>query len=331
MAVYSPLRVSFIGGGTDISPFPDEYGGAVLNTTIDIGVLVRYMPDAFPLEIVSRDLVLSYLVGMKSRSNLEKLAKVLSENGLGHGKILINGDVPPGSGLGSSSALVTALTLLSSNAKGKKLGPMDLALKAYNTERNDLGVLLGFQDPYAIAIGGFKFMELNGPGKYSIERFRKSKSFIEYISSHMLLLYTGSSRESTMALREQVSKSQKGDGKTIERLLKLKQLAFEARDCARSSDLEGFANVINSGWKIKRELSSSVSNDRIDSLVNFGIRNGAMAGRLLGGGSDGFIMFIAKEKSLEHLQKALSRSNGFVVRASISKKGTHLLGTYMIP
>ena len=324
--VYSPLRVSFIGGGTDITPFPEEYGGAVLNTTIDIGVLVRYAPDAYPLEIVSRDLVSSYLVGTKGRSNLEKLSKMLSENGLRCGKILINGDVPPGSGLGSSSALVTALTLLGSSTNGKKLGPGALALKAYNTERNDLGVLLGFQDPYAIAIGGFKFMELRGPDKYSVERFRKSKGFIEYISSHMLLLYTGGTRESTAALKEQVSRSLKGDSNTIEKLSRLKQLAFKARDCARASDIDGFAEAINRGWSIKRGLGSSVSNNRIDSLVNFGMRNGAMAGRLLGGGSDGFIMFIAKEKSMGHLQKSLSRSNRFIVRASINEKGTHALG-----
>jgi D-glycero-alpha-D-manno-heptose-7-phosphate kinase len=323
--VYSPLRVSFIGGGTDITPFPEEYGGAVLNTTIDIGVLVRYMPDAYPLEIVSRDLVSSYLVGTKGRSNLEKLSKMLSENGLRYGKILINGDVPPGSGLGSSSALVTALTLLGSSANGKKLDSGTLALKAYNTERNDLGVLLGFQDPYAIAIGGFKFMEFHGSAEYSIEKFRKSKSFIEYISSHMLLLYTGGTRESTAALKEQVSRFRSGDSKTIERLSGLKQLAFNARDCVRASDIDGFADVINSGWGIKRGLSRGVSNSRIDSLVNFGIRNGAMAGRLLGGGSDGFIMFIAKERSIGRLQKSLSRSNKFVVRASISEKGTHAL------
>ncbi|MEM3020533.1 MAG: hypothetical protein QW194_04380 [Candidatus Micrarchaeaceae archaeon] len=323
---YSPLRVSFVGGGTDITPFPEEYGGAVLNTTIDIGVLVRYMPDAYPLEIISRDLVSSYLVGMKGKSNLERLSKKLADGGLHRGKILINGDVPPGSGLGSSSALVTALTLLSSNMNGKKLDPEALALKAYNTERDDLGVLLGFQDPYAIAIGGFKFMEFRGPAKYSVQRFRKSKSFIEYISSHMLLLYTGGTRESTAALKEQVSRSRRGDSKTIERLSRLRQLAFEARDCARASDIDGFAEVINSGWGIKRGLSRGVSNSRIDSLVNFGMKNGAMAGRLLGGGSDGFIMFIAKEKSVDRLQKSLSRSNGFVVRVSISEKGTHTLG-----
>ena len=323
---YSPLRVSFIGGGTDIAPFPEKYGGAVLNTTIDMGVLVRYTPDAHRLEIVSRDLVSSYLVGMKGKSNLGGLSKMLAEEGLRRGKILINGDVPPGSGLGSSSALVTALTLLVSNMNGKKLDPGALALRAYNTERNDLGVLLGFQDPYAIAIGGFKFMEFHGSEKYSVERFKKSKGFTDYINSHMLLLYTGSTRESTAALKEQVSRSRKGDSKTIGRLSELGQLAFEARDCARSSDIHGFAEAVNKGWSIKRGLSHSVSNSRIDSLVNFGMRNGAMAGRLLGGGSDGFIMFIAKEKSMDRLQKSLSRSNGFVVRASISEKGTHALG-----
>ena len=323
---YSPLRVSFVGGGTDITPFPEEHGGAVLNTAVDIGVLVRYMPDAYPLEIVSRDLISSYLVGMRGKFNLEKLSKMLAEYGLHRGKILINGDVPPGSGLGSSSALVTALILLGSNTNGKKLDPGALALKAYNTERNSLGVLLGFQDPYAIAIGGFKFMEFRGPAKYSVERFRKSKSFTDYISSHMLLLYTGGTRESTAALKEQVSRSRRGDSRTIERLSGLKQLAFEARDCARASDIDGFAEIINRGWSIKRGLSRSVSNSRIDSLVNFGMKNGAMAGRLLGGGSEGFIMFIAKEKSMGRLQKSLSRSNGFVVRASISEKGTHALG-----
>ncbi|EQD43730.1 kinase, partial [mine drainage metagenome] len=238
--------------------------------------------------------------------------------------ILINGDVPPGSGLGSSSALITAITALGIHASGRRISPAALAAKAYNTERGSLGILLGFQDPYAIAIGGFKFMEFKGPSKYTIERFNKSKDFTSYISSHMLLLYTGGTRESGAVLDSQVRKFERGDNKTAERLLRLKQLAFEARDCARASNIEGFVKAVNSGWKIKRGLSDGVSNARIDSLISTGMRNGALSGRLLGGGSEGFIMFIAKEGKVIKLQKALLRKNKFVVRASTSDKGTHV-------
>ena len=324
LRAHSPLRVSFIGGGTDISPFTERYGGAVLNTTINMGVSARYVYDNYPLEIASRDLISSYLSGAHGKTILDELSKELSDGGLKMGKIHINGDVPPGSGLASSSALVTALTALGSYASGKKLLGGALALKAYNIERNRLGILLGYQDPYAIAIGGFKFMEFRGLAKYSIERFRKSKSLIDYVSSHMLLAYTGSTRESSAALREQVTQSKRKGSKTTERLLHLKQLAFEARDCVRSSDIAGFTQTINKGWNVKKELSSGVSNKRIESLIALGMRNGALAGRLLGGGSDGFVMFIVKDGFMVHLQKALIRKYKFVVRASINNNSTEV-------
>lgn len=321
---YSPLRVSFGGGGTDIPPFPERYGGAALNTTIDLGVTASYSHDSMPLELSSRDYVRSLMGSASKSQGMDGIMALLKKRGVVHGRVRINGDVPPGSGLASSSAMMTAISAILLKRSGSSLAPDAIARLAYDSERKSLGVLLGLQDPYAIAHGGFKFMSFEGE-RVKIERFAKHSSFIKGLMSRVLLVYTGRSRYSGAILGEQASAAAKGDKSTIDRLMSLKEVALSLREAVIHEDGEAFCDAVNSGWKIKKNLGSSVSNSSVDSMIRRGISNGAAAGRLLGGGSQGFVLFIAKERMLGALQGSMLKISDFAFRAGLDVHGTRIL------
>ncbi len=320
---YSPFRISFGGGGTDISPFCNTYGGAVLNTAIDRGVTIVYTPDDFDLEISSRDFLKSVLIGKDSCDNevLNKMSKLLESRGISNGRIIINSGVPPGSGLGSSSALTTAMLKLVYLIQGKTVDPWDLAREAFNLEHDYFGITLGKQDPFAVSLGNFKYMEFDGSGEKSTDLSSYS-NFMSELEKRTLLVYTGNTRESTSVLQEQVEKSQQGDNDVVSNLHLMRNLTSEMRDSVVSGDFDAFTKAVNAGWSLKKKLGSKVSNERIDSLISFAKENGAQAAKLMGGGSDGFLLVISEHGKVQQLQKSLMDSSSFVVRVSFDRNGT---------
>ena len=323
IAAYSPFRVSFGGGGTDINPFCETYGGAVVNTAIDRGVTLIYTPDEYELEISSRDFLRSVIIGKENEEDdvLHKMSMLFQGRGIDHGRIAINAGVPPGSGLGSSSALVTAVLALIYRIKGVTNDPWQIAREAFQIERDYFGVTLGKQDPFAVSLGGFKFMEFKS-GKETIDRMTESAGFIKELEKRTLLVYTGKTRESSQVLREQVERSKKGSQEVVSNLLKMRDLAYEMRSAAKDNDLDRFTGAINEGWTLKKKLGKNVSNDKIDSIIKTASENGAAGVRLMGGGGEGFILAISKKNQLETLQKSLMDISSFVVRVSFEQGGT---------
>lgn len=323
---YSPLRVSFSGGGTDISPFIEEYGSTLINTTIDRGVTVKYRKDSNPIEVSSRDFLRTSVPGStRARKGLSHLiVSFLEQMGVKTGRMVINSDVPPGSGLGSSSALITAIMAIVKTLKDQEIVPEKLADESYNWERNFFGITLGRQDPYAIAIGGFKYMEMTGKSNRA-EYFEGNRDFLNYIERNSLLVYTGKTRESSMVLRDQVQKSSDGDNKTIDNLLKLKKMSSDMKTAIMNDDKEKFSELINYGWSIKRKLSSSVSNKRVDGIIRKAMDSGALAARLLGGGSQGFIYVLSEDGNLYSLQKEMLKVSKFAIRFSFDPLGTRII------
>lgn len=323
---YSPLRVSFGGGGTDISPFPETHGGAVINTTIDRGVTVTYKYDNYPLEISSRDFVSSYVLPARKRSNnlLEKIMKLLEANGIDTGRVIINSDVPPGSGLGSSSALTTAVLRLIYELKGESRTDREIAEEAFNTEKDKFGVTLGRQDPYAISVGGFKFMKFR---KDSVENYaiREQDNFLDRLESRVVLVYTGETRESSAVLNEQVEKATSKDNDVISNLIALRDLADDMRKAVITEDIDRFVDDINTGWEIKKKLGKNVSNSKIENIISRALKNGAQAGKLMGGGAQGFLLMVAKPGKVTELQKKMLENSKFVIRVKFDPEGTRIL------
>ncbi len=321
---FSPLRVSFAGGGTDISPFVEDYGGSVVNSTIERGVFVTYREDSYPVEISSRDFLKTVVLGNHEENNVQnKIIELMGEFGIRTGRIFISDEVPPGSGLGSSSALITALLMIIHELRGEEISRMELAEEAYRRERDFFGITLGKQDPYAISFGGFKFMEFKG-NKVRAEYF-KANAISEYIDERMLLVYSGRTRESSAILGDQVSKSKTGDHETIKRLLEMKNIAEQMQKALMQSDFQLFYNLINQGWNVKKNLGKNVSSEKIESIITRSISMGAKAARLLGGGNQGFVLIMAEPEKLTSIQMEMTKISTFVTRISTSPLGTRII------
>ncbi|MGP6220175.1 GHMP family kinase ATP-binding protein [Caldiplasma sukawensis] len=312
LELFSPYRISFAGGGTDISPFYEKFGGFVVNTTIDRGVRINYRDDGYPLEVTSRDFLKTSFYTEKAESFQEKIADFLYENGVKKGRIFINGEVPPGSGLASSSAMIVGLLTLAYRITGKSVDPFRLGLDSYEAEKNYFGITLGVQDPFAISIGGFKAMRFEeGSITYLPLENCALRKFIERT---MLICYTGATRESSEVLKNQVSKSKEGDGKTIETLNHIRSVAENMYRSCREGEEKKFTELITEGWKLKKSLNRSISGENSEKIINEGMKNGALAARLLGGGSEGFVLLISKEEKLWQVQNELMKVSPFVTR-----------------
>lgn len=321
ISVVCPYRISFSGGGTDVSPFPDMYGGSVINATIDRGIRLNYVDDGQPLEISSRDILKSWSYSKHIHNSfLEGITTLFRERGIENGRLSIAGDVPPGTGLGTSSALVMGLLQIVKTLRGEEVDRANLAQETYDVERNFFGVTLGRQDPFAISFGGMRYTEFTGNG-YRMEKFDYDSPFVRHLERSTLMAYTGSTHNSTDELQEEVSKLKEGSEGLIANLLEIKKNTEEARDSIRENDFERFVKLIDFGWKLKKGLGKNITNSTVDGLINLAKENGAGAARLMGGGSAGFILILSDPKEIWGLQKKMMEHSEFVTRISFDQVG----------
>ncbi len=328
ITIYSPLRISFAGGGTDISPFLENYGGAVLNTTIDRGILLRYINDGCSLEISSRDFLKTSLISSNNTSMENAIIKLFTQNNINTGRVILNGDVPPGSGLGSSSAFLNGILKLIHTIKNENINSFELAEESYSIERNQFDIILGRQDSYAISLGGFKYTEFQRDSQI-VTRFSEDTEFFNKLQRSLLLVYTGHTRESSTALKEQVLKSTEGDKEITNSLMAIKNLALRARDAVRMQNITEFYNVINEGWYLKKKLGNNITNDRIDNIIEKAKEDGARAARLLGGGSEGFILLVTVPEDMDKLEHSMMAYSDFVIRIKFDKNGTRIVNNFI--
>ncbi len=328
ITVYSPLRISFAGGGTDISPFFERYSGAVLNTTIDRGIMIRYVDDGASLEVSSRDFLRTALISSNNRSMENKIINMFMENGIETGRIIMNSDVPPGSGLGSSSALINGILKTIYTIKNKDIDPYGLANESYLNEKDKFNIILGKQDPYAISVGGLKYMEFRENGE-TTQKFDLSDPFVNDLESSILMVYTGNTRESSRSLQDQVTRSEHGDEETMEKLNNIRELAFQMSKAINAHNRDEFCNIINRGWEIKKSLGNNVTNRRIDEIINYAMDNGAKSAKLLGGGAEGFILLICEKKNINTLQSKMLLKSDFVIRVRFDSQGTRVINNFI--
>ena len=321
ISVFSPYRISFSGGGTDISPFPEMYGGCVINTTIKKGIRLTYVDDGFPLEISSRDILKSWSYSKNVDNNfLSKVTGLFERNAIRRGRLNICGDVPPGTGLGTSSSLILGLMSIINAINSEDVKKEKLARSAYDLEKDFFGITLGKQDPYAIAFGGMKFVEFSR-NSYKMEKFDHDTSFIRLIEKSTLIVYTGSSHNSSEELQEQVGKLKEGSKELIDSLLKIKKTTEELRESIKEEDFSRFVDLMNYSWELKKGLGKKITNPKVNSLINVAKENGAQTARLMGGGSAGFILLIADYGKTWYLQKKMMEYSDFVTRISFDLEG----------
>jgi D-glycero-alpha-D-manno-heptose-7-phosphate kinase len=294
----APLRVSFAGGGTDVPPYPETHGGCILNATIDCyawGSLRPRQDRRIGIESADLNLQVEFGVGdelhMDGTLDLAKAAikrlGALNSNGF---DIFLHSDAPPGSGLGSSSALVVALVGLVREFRNIQMGNYEVAEAAYLIERKDLQINGGLQDQYAASFGGFNFMEFD-KDHVIVNPLRVHRSTINELEHNLLLCYTGKTRRSDHIIDDQTARFLSEQCETVQALQAQKELAVAMKNALLTNQLSHFGDLLDSAWQTKKRMSDRISNQQIDELYEEARKQGALGGKITGAGGGGYMMF----------------------------------------
>jgi len=308
----TPYRVSFAGGGTDLPSFYRREFGAVLSTTIDHHMYVTIHRRFEPTIRVSYSQTETAGSVDEVRHDLVREAMRLTEVDEPL-EITTVGDVPAGTGMGSSSSLTAGLLNALYAYRGRVVSREQLARGACRIEIDVLGKPIGRQDQYAAAFGGLNYIRFNPDDTVDVEPVPCKIETIEELERRALLLYTGQTRDADEILQKQTD----GTSERMAVLVRMRDLADEMRRAlAGDGDLDGFAAMLHEGWELKRSLGFGISNDRVDQWYEAARRNGATGGKLLGAGGGGFLLLVAPAWRHRAIREALGRPQELPFRVS---------------
>jgi D-glycero-alpha-D-manno-heptose-7-phosphate kinase len=301
----TPLRVSFVGGGTDLPDFYETHGGAVLSTAIDKWIHVIVAPR------FEGDIRVSYsrteIVDSAAEVEHDLVREALRATGLPRSlDIMTLADVPSqGTGLGSSSAVTVGLLAALYAYQGVYKSALALAEEAVRIELSVLDKPIGLQDQYAAAVGGFNLIEfLPGTKGVRVEPVVYPARTLERLHHSMMLFYTGRQRAAADVLGEQRDAIR--DGRSVEALQAMRDLAYKLRDVLGAGDVDSFGAILNENWQLKRSLAAGVSDPTVDDFYARALDAGATGGKLLGAGGGGFLLVTAPAERQPRVREALA-------------------------
>jgi D-glycero-alpha-D-manno-heptose-7-phosphate kinase len=304
----TPFRISFFGGGTDYPAWYLKEGGAVLSTTIDkyCFISVRYLPPFFQTR---HRIVWSRIETVWRGAEIEHPAvreglRFLKFDDTAGVEIHHQGDLPARSGIGSSSAFVVGLIKALSALRGEMISKQALAYKAMELEQSVLKENVGSQDQIATAYGGFNVIQLMEAGDFRVEPVTIPVERIRELESALLLVYTGAGRTSSDVAGALVAGLPERQA-TLRRMRAMVDEAVAVLASQRS--LDDFGRLLHDGWMLKRSLTPVVSNAHVDDIYETARRHGALGGKLLGAGVDGFMVFYVSPDRRAAVARALSR------------------------
>lgn len=316
----APLRLGLAGGGTDLSPYCDEYGGAVLNVTVDrfAHAFVRTGAGALQFEAVDRGISEKFfdydgLAGAQLVLHRAVHQRFLRDGLIDHWidlRVTTSVDSPPGSGLGSSSALVVALVEAYRAFFQLPFGPYDVARLAFEIERIDLGLEGGRQDQYAAAFGGVNFIEFLPGDRVIVNPLRVANRVLNEVESSLVICFSGTSRESSSIISAQRRGLLSKDAEALQGMHILKEDAVNMKGAILAGDICEMAAILNRSWDAKKRTASGIQTSAIGELQRIGMQKGACATKISGAGGGGFIMFLVPPELRQHLISALNEGGG---------------------
>ena len=311
----APLRLGLAGGGSDVSPYSDIYGGNVLNATINLSAYCTIEPLKEPvIEVRADDAGISACVPLDGKTGAQLIDGVIARMGpLRTGfRIHTWNDAPAGSGLGTSSTMVVAILKCFSEWLEWPIDTYTLARTAYEIERIDLALAGGKQDQYAAAFGGFNFMSFNTDDTVTVTPVALPEATENTLRDSMLLYFTGRSRESAAIISEQQNATRTGKTTAVEAMHRIKQSAFEMRQALLDANFKAFADILGRAWEDKKKMASSITNPMIQTAFDTAMAAGAISGKVSGAGGGGFIMLMVPPERKAIIADALSRLPGEV-------------------
>ena len=315
----APLRLGLAGGGTDLSPYCDEYGGAILNATIGRYAYAHlsFRDDhrvCFSAHDVEQDDVVPLAAELPldgglllHRAVYNRIVRDFLRGRIHAITVSSTVDAPPGSGLGASSALVVALVEAYRFAFGLPLGRYDVARLAFEIERVDLGLAGGRQDQYAAAFGGVNFMEFLPGDRVIVNPLRVQPTYLYEFEASLVVCFTGESRASAI-IQEQMKAVTRSDENALQAMHQLRADAVDMKQALLRGNIQEVADVLNRSWQAKRRTSGLVSNSVIQEVFDLGLKNGAVAGKVSGAGGGGFLMFMTDPEQRYRLITGLKAS-----------------------
>jgi D-glycero-alpha-D-manno-heptose-7-phosphate kinase len=300
----APLRLGLAGGGTDVSPYCDEFGGAVLNATIDYYAYAALEPlSSGQVEFVSADQSQSAAYAsqpvLASDGQLDLFKAVYNHvvRNYNQGRplslrISTRVDVPAGSGLGSSSTLVVAMLAAYVEWLNLPLGDYELAHTAFLIEREEAGLAGGKQDQYAAAFGGFNFMEFGNNANVLVNPLRVKEWVVSELEASLLLYFTGHSRASASIIQEQSRNVRDRNTQAVDAMHSIKEEAFRMKECLLRGDFKRLHAVLRSSWESKRRMATLITNEEIERLYACALDAGAYCAKISGAGGGGFLWLL---------------------------------------
>lgn len=318
----APLRLGLAGGGTDVAPYSDLYGGQVLNATISLYThceitlnssgLIRFTASDFneSLELPARSQLELEGPLVLHRAVYNRIVRDF--NG-GRGlavELTTYSDAPPGSGVGSSSALVVCLVKAYSALLSLPLAEYDVAHLAYEIERIDCAMAGGKQDMYAATFGGFNFIEFGATDRVIVNPIRLRTELSNEFESRLLLYYTGRSRESARIIESQITATTSGDSDALKAMHQIRDMAMEMKVALLSGHISRVLDILGNSWHIKKRAATGISNAHIEEIGLIAINAGARGLKISGAGGGGFMMIIVDPKHRFNVMRSLELMGG---------------------
>ncbi len=322
----APLRISFCGGGTDVSPYVEERGGVVLSTTINKYAYCSLIPredEEISAQSLDYDVVAKYnrREGPQYDGELDLVKAVISKVGAPTGlNLFMHSDAPPGSGLGSSSTVVVALLGLFRHWLRKPMTDYELAELAYEVERIDLGIEGGMQDQYAATFGGFNFIEFNRDA-IIVNPLRIDPATLNELEYHLLLCYTGKTRRSANILRTQIEGYVTRKVDVVAGLDALKETTTLMKNALLLGRLDDFGALLHQAWQHKKKLADRITDSYIDELYETARRHGALGGKISGAGGGGFLLLYCQFDKRHIVAQELEEAGGQMVEFGFEPHG----------
>jgi D-glycero-alpha-D-manno-heptose-7-phosphate kinase len=328
----APLRIGLAGGGTDVSPYSDIYGGAILNATIDLYAYASLEPlnngtiefcidgtdkritlsSSGQLEIVEGfELFIGVYNRIVKQFNLEAMSFRLTSYI----------EAPQGSGLGTSSTIVVSLLGAFVEWLKLPLGKYDIAHLAYEIERVDLNMSGGKQDQYAATFGGINFMEFLSNDKVIVNPLQLKEEILYELEFNLLLYFTATQRLSATIINEQVKNVKDKNEKSVDAMHNLKEQALQMKDSLLRGDLNKIGEILHFGWTNKKQMAHSISNELIDTVYTRAIATGATGGKISGAGGGGFMFFYCPGVTKIKVASAIEGLGGRVQPFKFTQQG----------
>ncbi len=329
----APLRLGFAGGGTDLSPYCDVFGGFIMNATIDLyaySFLEMRSDRSIRFEALDFNDSCEYRVGdhVRTPSSLslhkgvyERMVEEFNNGECLPVTLTTYCESPPGSGLGASSTLTVAMIQAFAELLKLPMGEYDVAQLAYQIERNDLKLSGGKQDQYAATFGGFNFMEFYSDDRVIVNPLRIKPNVISELEASMVLYYTGMSRDSSLIVSQQSRNVASRKLESVKAMHEVKSEAVAMKESILVGDIGRFAEVMRRGWAAKKKTAIKVSNSEIDRIYDLAIKSGAHAGKISGAGGGGFMILISDPMNKPKLENVLRNEVGRLYTARFTEHG----------